>query len=125
MAVVLFASPASDDEIGGERDEQRQEEDAALWEAQIDGGLTLQAGARVDGGKKEREQSDYQKRNACCDYDVCVLQPCTRVVGSRLFACGRMDGEGMLSGSLRAFGKHTAVVEHSWWMWRCSPSSGW
>ena len=57
MSIVLFSSPASDDDVGCQRDEQRQEEDAAEWKAEINGAAMLCFGCRV-GGDEDRDQSD-------------------------------------------------------------------
>lgn len=46
MAVMLFSSPAGDNYIRGQWNEQRQEKEAAVWEAQIDwfGGYVVRVG---------------------------------------------------------------------------------
>lgn len=104
MAVVLLSGPASNDDVGGEGNEQRQEEDAAEWEAQIDG--TLRCSVRVCRDE-EWDYADEQEQQADRDQDVAVPQKLPWI-----FRCGngdssRMDRERVLPCSL--LGVHSMV----------------
>ena len=69
MAVMLFSCPASDDDVGGERDEQWQEEETAVRKAQIDGARGIVCRGRRD---EERQKTDKYEQQTSCDESVTV-----------------------------------------------------
>jgi hypothetical protein len=62
MAVVLFAGPARDDEIGGEGDEERCKEDAAVGGAEVDGSRQWCGGGSRRSRHADGDESEQKKR---------------------------------------------------------------
>ena len=58
VSVVLFSSPASDDDVGREGNEQRQKEDEAVGKPQIDGFAVMLDSRYRFGWNQKRKQSD-------------------------------------------------------------------
>ncbi len=68
---MLFTSPTSNDDIEGQRDEQRCKVEGTVREAQVNRGPIFRngfGGSLV--GKEERSDSDQKKRDAKCDDEI-------------------------------------------------------